>query len=258
MLRALVRRFDYDLVRFDATSALSPHLTLLFQRLGINCVLDVGGHYGEYGRMLRDNGYTGRIVSFEPIAANFEALRSSASRDDRWFALPMGLGNEDGDFDINVMQGSGLDSFLQPSGYGVAALGESMQVARVERVKVRKLDSLFDECIRGLSAPRVYLKLDTQGWDLKVLAGADRSISRVLALQSETSVKHLYEGMVGFGESVRALEKLGFEMSGVFPVLQDPQFRAIELDVVMLRPEADEALASHEDVARGRGEGKTR
>jgi FkbM family methyltransferase len=235
LTRTLTRRFGYDLVRYQGSSSMSSHLSILFPKFGINCVIDVGGHFGEYGRMLRENGYDGRIVSFEPVEMNHAKLLAASSRDKYWIVKNLALGEHDGESTILVTEGTGLDSFLTPSEYGRSALGNAMHVARQENVRVATLDAMFAECVDGIDLPRVYLKLDTQGWDINVLKGATDSIGKVSAMQSEVSVKALYEGMSGWTESLSYIQGLGFEMSGIFPVLQDPEFRAIELDVVMVR-----------------------
>lgn len=51
----------------------------VLDRLSIDCVLDVGGDRGGYGDLLRDIGYKGWIISFEPVRAFFEVLSKCAN-----------------------------------------------------------------------------------------------------------------------------------------------------------------------------------
>ena len=62
-------------------------------------------------------------------------------------------------------------------------------------VEVRRLDGLFDEAVAGVANPRVYLKLDTQGFDLKAFAGAGHRTADLVGMQSEVSQVPLYDGM---------------------------------------------------------------
>ena len=59
--------------------SVESHVAMLCDNLGINCIFDVGAHYGEYALRMRKAGYTGRIVSFEPISVFCKAsLRNLA------------------------------------------------------------------------------------------------------------------------------------------------------------------------------------
>src|SRR4051812_49758697 len=49
-------------------------LAELLTRYAVNVVLDVGANVGQYGQLLRRVGYTGHIVSFEPVPACFAEL----------------------------------------------------------------------------------------------------------------------------------------------------------------------------------------
>jgi len=53
----------------DGVIALGEHLQALFARLKIDCVIDVGAHLGQFGRLVRRLGYEGTIISFEPVLA---------------------------------------------------------------------------------------------------------------------------------------------------------------------------------------------
>jgi FkbM family methyltransferase len=215
--------------------SLAAHLLMVFDRLQINCVLDVGAHVGQYGRFLRNIGYRGHIVSFEPVLANFTQVEQRCRGDAKWSARHLALGDRDGVLPINVAQVTQFSSFLSPNRYSLERFGGFSEVVRVERVGMRRLEDIFDACTSAVRDPRVFLKLDTQGYDLKILDGAGSSLDRVLALQSELSLKPIYEGMTGYTAAMSSLNRMGFDVTGMFPVLRDDRLRIVELDTVMMR-----------------------
>lgn len=223
----------YELVPLPPKSErLEVHLQLLFQRLNINCVLDVGANRGQYGRFLRQWDYDGRIISFEPVAADYAHLKAQAAADPEWHTHQIALGREAGTAEINVTSDSLFNSFLTPNAF---IRGQGLQVRHTETVQIQPLDAVLEDCLAGLERPQVYLKLDTQGYDPAVLAGAENALSRVCALQTELSVKPVYEQMPYYLDSIAQLEQLGFEITGLFPIARDNALRVVEFDCIMVQ-----------------------
>lgn len=235
LLRRTLRRFDLDLVRTHTT--FEGHLARLLPALGVNVVLDVGGHYGEYAQLLRELGYRGRIVSFEPIAANYARLQTAMGTDPKWRGMRLALGSARTSLPINVTGATDQSSFLTPSAHGATWFGAASAVVRTEIVQVERLDDVLSACVEGVEQPRVYLKLDTQGYDWAALQGATKALDVVVGLQTEIAVKPLYEGVPLFPENVRPFLDLGFEPTGLFAVSRDPRdmIAAIEYDLVLRR-----------------------
>lgn len=224
--------------RAPLPNTLPNRLRYVLGRLGINCVIDVGAHYGEYGQSLRSLGFGGRIVSFEPVTASHERLVLAAKSDASWRTFQHALGREESSMDINVLAASDLSSFL-PATYAGDRFGDGLALERRERVRVRPLSAVFAECIDGLADPRVLLKLDTQGYDFEVLDGARPVLGSILALQSEVAVKPLYEGMTLLPEAITHHQGLGFEIAGMYPVsMEVDNLRVIEFDCLMVRGSA--------------------
>ncbi|MGH9360482.1 MAG: FkbM family methyltransferase, partial [Thermoanaerobaculia bacterium] len=245
IVKRALRALGYDLTRYPPGDSLGAHLLAVFSRLGIDCVLDVGAHRGEYGGFLRRIGYRGWIVSFEPVAESFRALAERARRDASWRALRLALGSEDRAARINVARHSDMASFLPPSRDLPDWPGSPLVEPRgVETVEMRRLDGVLDGCLDGIPRPRIYLKLDTQGWDLEVVRGAAGCLGRVLALQSEVALRPIYRGMSGCRETIAELNLEGFEVSGLFPVARDTDLTLIEMDCVMVRTGRSAARAS--------------
>ena len=217
------------------TDSLGSHLGMLFDVLEINCVIDVGAHTGEYGQLVANTGYSGRLVSYEPVLENFNELSKVADSAGNWTAVHCALGDSDGQMEINVTESTAIASFLTPNEYAREQFGGKSAVKRTELVDVRRLDSVFSDCVAGIPDPRVYLKMDTQGYDLRVLEGAHDCLGQVLAIQSELSVRKIYEGMPDFTEAITRFNSLGFELSAIFPVTIDRNLRMIEFDCVAVR-----------------------
>jgi FkbM family methyltransferase len=209
------------------------HLRTLLPLVGVDCVLDVGAHRGEFGTLVRGSGYAGRIVSFEPSSENAEYLAHRAAGDRDWLVRREALGRENGQLALNLTARTPFSSFREP----LAEAMESFPGAAVqaqEEVTVRRLDDVIEDCLPRPDS-RVFLKLDTQGWDLEVLAGATRSMAAVVCLQSEISVRPIYRGMPRYLEALQVMEAMGFELTGLFPVARDAELRIVELDCVMVR-----------------------
>ena len=226
----------------------------VLRRLDINCVLDVGGNAGQYGLALRSIGYTGHIVSFEPVSAAFHALRAVASHDPKWTAHQWALGAETTRATIHVTRATDFSSLLAPTAYSVERFRASAPVEREETVAVRRLDEVLPSVIGHIERPRLFLKIDTQGYDLQVFAGAGGAIDRMLGLQSEVAVVPLYEGAPGMLEALRTYESRGFVLSGLFPVTRDPDtLRILEYDCLMVRCGAAVAVSVTPLGAEARG-----
>ena len=237
--RSLLKLVDHQLAPYkeieDPSESLAAHLATMLTRLEINCVLDVGGNIGQTGWLLRRLGYRGRIVSFEPVRRNFEVLDRSCAADPDWRCHRLALGARDGEQTINLSCHGVFDSFLSPTEYSLSQYGGDSVVVNSETVVLRRLETVFDSCVIDLPTPRVFLKLDTQGYDLEVLSGIGHALGYIVGLQTELSVKPIYEGMVDYLHAIPRINAMGFEITGLFPVNRDAALRVVELDCVAVR-----------------------
>lgn len=211
------------------------YLRRLLERLAIDCVLDVGANQGQYRDFLRERvGYGGHIVSFEPVPDNVAVLHDRAKADPRWTIEDCALGAEAGHTQFNVMASSVFSSFLTPDASQTNAFEQTNRVERVIQVEVKRLADVLPPLLSRLGCRRPYLKLDTQGYDLQVVAGAGERMADVLALQAEASVTPIYAGMPDYVTTIRTLETHGFQLAGMFPVDPDALVELVEFDCHMV------------------------
>ena len=213
-----------------------PHLAGVLRRLGVSCVLDVGANTGQYAQGLRRLGYTGHIVSFEPSLRAHAELCRNAEGDPRWTTHRLALGSQQGTAELQVAAASLFSSVLPRSAYSERRFRDSARVVGREPVPMERLDRILDDVTRPVQRPRLFLKLDTQGFDLEVFAGLGKRAGELLGLQSELACIPLYRGMPGMLEALATYEAHGFGVTGLFPVSRDPDSgRVIEFDCVMVK-----------------------
>jgi len=175
-------------------------------------------------------------VSFEPTTAALARLRQTAKNDPRWHVYGLALGASTGTAEINVNRDTTFSSLRNSSDVGRSIFEDQLTTTAVEHVQVRRLDELFSELIGGIRDARVYLKLDTQGWDLEVLSGATGCLERIVAAQSEMPIRPIYQGMPTASKAIAAFSAAGFDVVGMFPLNPLPRERALnEFDCVMIR-----------------------
>lgn len=192
LLNSILHGFGKEIVRWPAPRAASTRLKQLFDLHGIDLVLDVGANVGQYAGEMRGMGYTGRIVSFEPVGVCHEALTKTAASDAAWTIAPrMAVGDSDGEVEINVSNKTDMSSILPMRDETLTALPKSGYVG-TEKVPLRRLDGVFDDFVGESERP--YLKIDTQGFERAVLEGAAGIMDRIAGVQLEMSLIPLYEG----------------------------------------------------------------
>jgi FkbM family methyltransferase len=233
-LRRLVWKLGYDVTPFNATWSGVARRRHLLCSLGIDVVLDVGANVGQYARQLRrDVGFEGRICSFEPMRGAFRVLEVEAADDPKWSTFNLAIGDVAGSATINIAANSESSSLLPMLASHSEAAPESRFVG-TEQIETQTLDALFDNlCATG---EHVYLKIDTQGFEGRVLAGADRSLPRIDTLQIEMALTPLYEGEIAFADLLELLLDRGYVIVGLEPVFTDPRTgRLLQVDAVFHR-----------------------
>ena len=233
-LQRLARRLGYDLT--PRRKAKSPHVQLLavLAHFRISCVLDVGANVGQYGATLRAWGYRGRIVSFEPQVEPRAALERRAAADPGWQVAPrMALGAHRGEIEIEVSAESDMSSILPQSAL-LRQVSPSSAVVRKETVPLRRLDDVAGAYLRP--DDRAFLKIDTQGYEREVLAGAGSLLERLAGIQLEMSLVPLYQDERDFRGTLDHLAAAGFEPHLLLPGYFERKLaRQLQVDGVFMR-----------------------
>jgi len=128
------------------------------------------------------------------------------------------LGEKNGMISFNVAENSFSSSVLEILETSIAAEASTSYV-RKETVLMRRLDDWILERPE-LAGQRFALKMDVQGYEDKVLAGAARAVRQVEVVFLEMSLVPLYAGAPSFRQLFGAIEDLGFGCAGIFRASQ--------------------------------------
>ena len=209
------------------------HLRDLLRTHRIGCVLDVGANAGQFGSSLRRLGYSGRIISFEPMD---QALQKVAADDGNWDVMPVALGRAHAEMDLQIFADDTFSSLHEVHGSAFSRFGKYLVKTGSQKVRVERLDDLWLSLFAGRPQCPVMLKTDTQGHDLEVLEGAEDSLKSTAVVLSEVSVERIYANSPAMVELVGHLEERGFRASGYYPYSHRLESLAmIELDAFFVR-----------------------
>ena len=140
----------------------------------------------------------------------------------------MALGDAEGEVSIHIAGNSLSSSVLEmlPE-HERAAPGSGFVGSEI--VPLRRLDRVAPDFLDGAKA--VLLKIDTQGFEDRVLSGAAGVIDRITAIQTELSLVPLYAGQPLFDDMRAKIEAMGFVLFAVFPgYVHDHTGRTLQLD----------------------------
>ena len=207
----------------------------LLEHRGITTVLDVGANVGQYARMIRGAGFAGDLLSFEPLSDAYRHLRRRSRRDGRWRAFNLAVGAEPGPSTIHVSDNSYSSSLLTMTDRHLDAAPGS-EIVGQEEVEVTTVAQVVTD--HQIDPSRTLLKVDTQGFERAVIAGAGPLIDDFAAVQLELSFVELYEGQELFDEGVETMRKHGLDLWIMEPGISDANGRLLQCDGLFARKEA--------------------
>ena len=225
VVRRAIRGVGFEIRRYVAPLPENARLITMLKANSVNLVFDVGANIGQFALSLRNAGFGGRIVSFEPLSEAWEKLHETSRDDDLWELAPRGaIGAEDGEIELHVSGNSQSSSMLKMLDTHLSFFPESAYVAS-ERVPLRQLDTIGTDYLRPDSV--LFIKADVQGFEDQVLKGARKLLNRAVGLHLELSLIPLYEGQRLCDDLIGDLKYLDFKMWDLKPEYFDPNGRLI-------------------------------
>jgi FkbM family methyltransferase len=235
-IRGLLRLFYVDVIRYLPSNSAGSQLARALEGTEINLVFDIGANEGQFAREIREYGYTGKIVSFEPLSSARKKLLTLASDDPNWKVHGQSaIGDLDGEIEIHVA-GNSVSSSVLPmlESHSSAAVGSAYIAS--ESVPIARLDTIAGLYLTPKS--NLFIKIDTQGFEWQVLDGARSVLQQARGVICELSLVPLYEGQRLWRDIVDRLDTEGFMLWALQRGFTDPRTgQSLQMDGIFLRRE---------------------
>jgi FkbM family methyltransferase len=227
MYRSLKRRIKGKLIDLsrrhlalypDPPSTISElgHPLGLITKLGMTCrgVIHVGANRGQEFESYRRAGLAS-VIYIEPIPDVFAKLRDTVSVDPRHRSINALCSDRSGEeVDFNISSNEGLSSSIFELGSHSVEHPEVTFCSRL-RLKTMTLDDIIFGT-KGVN-PKLLdcLVIDVQGAEIKVLAGAQRTLQMCNFIFTEVSQGDLYKGGANIDEVVALLRNSEFTLNSL-------------------------------------------
>lgn len=233
-VKGLIGKCGFDLHRLSPTSNPAYQLLQGLRKFHVDLLLDIGANTGQFVQEMRIVGYSGRVVSFEPLSDAFVQLQQNASSDEKWTVHDRGaIGDVDGVIEINISGNSQSSSILPMLAAHRSAAVDSAYIAS-ETTPIRTLDSVSPSYLD--EATNLFIKIDTQGFEWQVLDGGLETLKQARGLLVELSLLPLYDGQRLWRHIIDRLESEGFTLWALQKGFTDPRDgRTLQMDAIFFR-----------------------
>ncbi len=242
LLNSVLRKFRFEVLRHNENeiSVLQNQYKWL-QALKIRTVLDIGANVGSFSEEIHRILPESAIVAIEPLRECAGALRRIADRIPSMTVIQKAVGENIGEAEFFHRAFTPSSSLLPMDRVHAVSFPYSVPSSK-ERVSVSTLDALLEH--RGLNS-RILAKIDVQGYELRVLRGARKTLPRIDVFLIETSYFPLYKEQSYFREVFEYLNKRGFVFLGNFDQMKSPAIGVnLQGDAIFVNKETYHDLAS--------------
>ena len=184
----------------------SDRLTLDAERSGLSLfapghagklrnVVDVGANVGQWSSMLLNLIKPEKLIIIEPLPDAFALLQKKFGRNERIELHNLAIGERESVETLKITRDTTGASLLQPRDEMRAVIGSNWTITSEVQVKMTTLDRLLVD-LTEVSL----LKIDVQGYERPVLAGAKQTLAKTKFLLIELNFMPQYAGGSWLGE----------------------------------------------------------
>lgn len=188
------------------------------KKFNFEIVLDIGANNGVSSIKFLSIFKNSKVYAFEPNSSHQNHLDKIKEKyNNRFFYRICGIGSKNGSLELNIHENHDpSSSFLSLSEDGTSEITEFTKLDLIKEhkvlVAVESLNNFFKK--NNFENKRIFLKSDTQGFELEVLKGADEVLKFITVIQIEVDFLHFYESQPSAVEIINYLKNHNFSLRG--------------------------------------------
>lgn len=187
-------------------------------------VVDVGAAVGKWTVQVLEIFPEAQFLMVDPLKENESALKALTGAHPNVRYWSGAVGSHDGELEFHV-HGDQSSMFTSEWGKGV----------EIRRVPLRPLDALVQELGFGEIDG---LKLDVQGAELEVLAGATETLKRCKVVQVEVMFRHVYERAPLAHDIIRFFAEQGFRIFDIASTFKRKDRALLQADLFFVKDDS--------------------
>lgn len=214
-IRNIFNVLGYEVIKTKNLTA-DISIGVWINKLNISTIIDVGSNEGQFIQSINSIIPNRKIIAFEPIKEVYEKLLFNTRGLDI-LAYNAAASDENGVSVINVSKNFVSSSLLKMEDLHKNMYPESEYV-REEQIELKRLDDVISF---GDITGNILLKIDVQGYENKVIAGAMNTIKHVDVVIIEFSFQPIYKDQWLFDETYLFFKQSGFKFIGFADQITD-------------------------------------
>lgn len=195
-------------------------------------VIDIGANEGQFAEVALKAFPRAQIMAFEPLPDCHQRLLDKFQHESRLRTFNLALADLPGDLEFHRHAFTPASSFLKLAALQARAFPHTVDSAVVKVQRARLDDAI---AYAELNRP-IFMKIDVQGYEAKVIEGGKETIGITDVVMVECAFQPMYEEQPSALEIINQMVGAGFCLAGIMDQMVAPESgRPLQADLLFSR-----------------------
>jgi FkbM family methyltransferase len=155
-----------------------------------------------------------RYYAFDVDDLEIDRLRQKYCNFKNYYPIHIGFSDAEESAELNVLSHHGQSSFFKPKLNSIWFSQSRPYDGKIEKTKKCTLTTL-DKFVSESTLNVDFLKIDTEGYDFRILKGAEKVLETALAVRCEVHFTQVFDGAESFSTLHDYMTNNGFELGNI-------------------------------------------